>query len=142
MSYHNTAAVSRLLQVMGTAPESAVGEYFTSNWVNHDPTLPPLRGLEGAAGLLRIWQSAFSNLRAEVEDSVEAGDKVACRFRMTGTHTGPLMGIAASGKSVSILATGIFRVVDGKLAENWVNLDSLGLLQQIGAVPEMGKQPA
>jgi predicted ester cyclase len=142
MSHHNTAAVTRLLQVLGTAPESTVSEYFTPNWINHDPTLPPLQGLDGAAELLRIWQSAFSNLRAVVEDSVEAGDKVACRFRIMGIHEGPLMGIPASGKPVSILATGMFRVVDGKLAENWVNLDSLGLLQQIGAIPEMGGQPA
>jgi predicted ester cyclase len=142
MSHHNAAAVHRVLQVMGSAPASAVGEYFTPDWINHDPSLPPLAGLEGAAGLLRIWQTAFSNLRADVEDSLEAGDKVACRFRISGTHTGPLMGIPGSGKPVSILATGIFRVVDGKLAENWVNVDALSLMQQIGAIPEPGRQPA
>jgi predicted ester cyclase len=123
---------------MGSIPESAVDEYFTSNWVNHDPSLPPLQGLEGAVGLLRIWRSAFSNLKAEVEDSVEAGDKVAVRFRISGTHSGPLMGVPASGKPVSVLATGIFRVADGKMAENWVNLDALGILQQIGALPAPG----
>jgi predicted ester cyclase len=142
MSHHNTETVARLLQVMGSAPESSVGEYFTSNWVNHDPSLPPLQGLEGAAGLLRIWQTAFSNLRAEIEDSVESGDRVACRFRISGTHSGPLMGIPATGKPVSFLATGIFRVADGKLAENWVNIDALGMLQQIGAAPAPGGPPA
>jgi predicted ester cyclase len=115
-----------------------VGEYFTPNWVNHDPSLPPLQGLEGAVGLLRIWRTAFSELKAEVEDAVEAGDKVACRFRISGTHSGPLFGVPASGKPVSVLATGIFRVADGKLAENWVNVDALGILQQIGAMPAPG----
>jgi len=138
MSNNNRAVVERLLQEMGSIPESAVGEYFTSNWVNHDPSLPPLQGLEGAVGLLRIWRSGFSNLKAEVEDSVEAGDKVAVRFRISGTHSGPLMGVPASGKPVSVLATGIFRVADGKMAENWVNLDALSILQQIGALPAPG----
>jgi predicted ester cyclase len=138
MSQNNRAVVERLLQRMGTVPENAVGEYFTPDWINHDPSLPPLQGLEGAVGLLRIWRTAFSNLMAEVEDCVEAGDKAACRFRLSGTHTGPLMGIPASGKPVSVLATGIFRVVDGKLAENWVNVDALGILQQIGAAPTPG----
>jgi predicted ester cyclase len=73
---------------------------------------------------------------------VEADDKVACRFRVTGTHSGPLMRIPASGKPVSVLATGIFRMVDGKMAENWVNFDALGLLQQIRAVPALGQPPA
>jgi predicted ester cyclase len=84
---------------------------------------------------MRLWRTGFSNLKVEIEDSIEADDKVACRFRMSGTHTGPLMGIPASGKPVSVVGTGIFRVVDGKLADNWVNIDALGLMQQIGAVP-------
>jgi predicted ester cyclase len=142
MSHNNRAAVERLFQAAGSAPENTMGEYFTANWVNHDPSLPPLQGLEGAAQLLRIWRTAFSNLKMEIEDSVEADDKVACRFRVSGTHTGPLMGMPPSGKPVSILATGIFRVVDGKMAENWVNIDALGMLQQIGAVPMPGQPPA
>jgi steroid delta-isomerase-like uncharacterized protein len=142
MSHHNQAAVERMLQAIASAPESAVGELVTPNWVNHNPTLPPLQGLDGAAQRMRLGRTAFSNLKVEIEDSLEADDKVACRFRISGTHTGPLMGIPASGKPVSVVATGIFRVVDGKLADNWVNFDTLGLMQQIGAVPAPGQPPA
>ena len=63
-------------------------------------------------------------------------------YGFTGTHSGPLMGVPATGKPISVLATGIFRVVNGKLAENWVNLDALSLMQQIGAVPAPGQAPA
>jgi steroid delta-isomerase-like uncharacterized protein len=138
MSQQNKAAVEHLLQAFASAPESAVSEHFTRDWVNHDPSLPPLQGLEGAAELVRLWRTAFSNLKVELEDSVAEGDKVACRFRISGTHTGPLMGFPASGKAISVLATGIFRLVDGKAKDNWVNFDALGLLQQIGAVPLPG----
>ena len=135
MSQNNRAAVERMLQSFSSGPESAADKFVTPNWVNHDPSLPPLKGLEGAAQLMRLWRTGFSNLKVEIEDSLEVDDKVACRFRISGTHTGPLMGIPPSGKPVSVLATGIFRVVDGKLADNWVNFDALGLMQQIGAVP-------
>jgi predicted ester cyclase len=138
MSHHNRAAVERMLQAFSLAPESAVADLVTRDWVNHDPTLPPLQGYEGAAQLIGLWKSAFSNLKVETEDSLEADDKVAVRFRISGTHTGPLMGVPASGKPISVVATGIFRVVDGKLADNWVNLDALGLMQQIGAAPMPG----
>jgi predicted ester cyclase len=137
MSQQNRAAVARMLQAF-SSPDSALDKIVTPDWVNHDPSLPPLQGLEGAAQLIGLWRAGFSNLRVEIEDALEEGDKVACRFHIFGTHTGPLMGFPASGKSVSVLATGIFRVVDGKLADNWVNFDALGLLQQIGAVPTPG----
>ena len=105
MSQQNKAAVERLLQAFASAPESAVGETFTTNWVNHDPSLPPLQGLEGAAQLVRLWRTGFSHLKVEIEDALEEGDKVACRFRISGTHTGPVMGIPASGKSISVWST-------------------------------------
>jgi predicted ester cyclase len=139
MSHHNKAAVERMLQAIVSGSESTVRTCVTPNWVNHDPSLPPLRGLEGAAELARLWRTGFSNLKMEIEDSIEMEDKVACRFRVSGTHSGPLMGIPGSGRPVSVVATGIFRISDGKLADNWVNFDALGLLQQIGAVPAPGE---
>ncbi len=141
MSHRNAEILERALNSF-SAPASAVAENFTADWVNHDPSLPPMSGLAGAEQLLGLWRMAFSNLKLQVEDSIEDGNKVAARFRITGTHSGPLMGVPATGRPISVLATGIFRVVDGKLAENWVNLDALSLMQQIGAVPAPGQAHA
>ena len=141
MSHHNAEVLERALNSF-SAPASAVAENFTADWVNHDPSMPPMSGLAGAEQLLGLFRTAFSNLKVQMEDSIEEGDKVAARFRMTGTHSGPMMGIPATGKPISVLATGIFRVADGKLAENWVNIDALSLMQQIGAVPAPGQTHA
>jgi steroid delta-isomerase-like uncharacterized protein len=141
MSQHNAEVLERALNSF-SAPASAVADNFTRDWVNHDPSLPPMKGLAGAEQLLGLFRTALTNLKVQIEDSIETGDKVAARVRMTGTHTGPLMGVPATGKPISILGTGIFRVADGKLAENWVNLDALSLMQQIGAVPEPGQAHA
>jgi predicted ester cyclase len=54
---------------------------------------------------------------------------------MGGKNTGSFQGMPPTGKQVEITATGIFRVVEGKLTDNWVNFDALGLLQQLGVVP-------
>jgi predicted ester cyclase len=66
---------------------------------------------------------------------VAEGDRVAVRFSMTGKHTGAMMGITPTGKTIHVTACGIFKVVDGKATDNWVNFDALGLLQQLGVVP-------
>ena len=100
MSHHNAEVLERALNSF-SAPASAVADNFTADWVNHDPTLPPMSGLAGAEQLLGIFRTALSNPKVQIEDSIEDGEKVAARFRMTGTHTGPLMGIPATGRPVS-----------------------------------------
>ena len=130
----NKDVVQKMLDLIVTGDVSKLDQIFSANWENHDPTLPPLKGIEGAKQLIKIW-AALSNGKATIEDSVTEGDKIAVRFRVIGKHTGPLMGIAPTGKPVNILGTGIFRISNGKATDNWVNFDALGLLQQLGAVP-------
>jgi predicted ester cyclase len=130
----NKAVISNLLHAFEAGDTANVDKYFAANWVNHDPSLPPLEGLEGVRQLIGMW-SAISNRKIVIEDSVAEGDRVAMRFLISGTHTAPFMGIAATGKTIHVIGSGIFRVVDGKATDNWVNFDALGLLQQLGAVP-------
>jgi predicted ester cyclase len=92
-----------------------------------------MQGLEGAKELINLW-SAISNRKVTIEDTVAEGDRVALCFTISGTHTGAMMGIAPTGKTVHVTASGIFRIVDGKSTDNWVNFDALGMLQQLGAV--------
>ena len=131
----NESVIRNMLQAVQSGAVADVEKVFAPTWVNHDPSLPPMQGLEGARMLIRLW-SGFSNMQVTIEDSLSQGDRVAIRFRLRGTHTGELLGIPATGKAVNISATGIFRVVDGKATDNWVNVDALGLMQQLGVVPE------
>jgi predicted ester cyclase len=66
------------------------------------------------------------------------GDKVVTRWTVRGTHRGELMGIPPSGKTITVTGIVIDHIVGGKIAETWTSHDTLGLLQQIGAVPAMG----
>jgi predicted ester cyclase/heme-degrading monooxygenase HmoA len=131
----NKAIVRRMLDSIRSGDVAVVDEIISPNWVNHDPSLPPFRGREGARQLINLFSSAFSDLHFDIEDMVVEGDKIACRFRFGGINTGSFQGMPPTGKKAEVTATGIFRIVDGKLADNWVNLDALSLLQQLGAVP-------
>ena len=133
----NLSVVQSVLMLMEKDMPGGIERYFATNWVNHDPSLPPMKGLEGARQLFGLWGGALSNRKLTIEDTLAQGDKVAVHFVISGTHTGDLMGIPPSGKMVNVSGTGIFKLADGKLTDNWVNFDSLGLLQQIGAVPKM-----
>ncbi len=57
------------------------------------------------------------------------------RLRFRGRHTGDLMGLPASGRSIDIAVMDLFRIVDGRLVEHWALLDNLGMLKQVGALP-------
>ena len=127
----NKTVIQNMLELIAKSNTENVSKYFATNWVNHDPSLPPLKGLEGARQLIALWKS-FSNLKLTIEDSVTQGDRVAMRFTVSGTHTSPFMGIAPTGRTINVTGTGIFRVVDGKSTDNWVNFDALGLFRQLG----------
>ncbi len=130
----NMSVIRNLLLAFEKGDTKNVDKYFASNWVNHDPSLPPMQGLEGAKQLIELW-SSISDRKVTIEDSLAEGDKIAMRFTISGKHTGLMMGIAPTGKTIHVTASGIFKIVDGKTTDNWVNFDALGMLQQLGAVP-------
>jgi predicted ester cyclase len=82
--------------------------------------------------------SAFPDGWYTIEDMIAEGDRVVVRHTFRGTHQGDFMGIAPTGKQVTMTEIEIFRVANGRAVENWTNSDDLGLLQQLGVVPSMG----
>lgn len=77
-----------------------------------------------------------------MEDLLAEGDRVVPRISASGLHTGELLGIPPTGKRVTMNGIAIHRVQDGKLVEHWAQIDALGLLQQLGAIPAPGQAPA
>lgn len=135
----NKAVVHQMLEALNQKDSKVAEDIFAANWVNHDPAFPPLQGIEGARQLLTLLAVGFPDMIATVDDMFAAGDRVGCRFTLKGTHSGDFLGLAPTGRHVSIGAIGVFRVVDGRLTDNWVNLDALGLMQQVGIIPTAGQ---
>lgn len=138
-SDENKAVFQRLIELQEHGDLDTADRVIAPNWVNHDGSPQPLRGPEGFKQLTLGFRSAFSDVRLEIEDMLAEGDKVAARWRFRGTNSGPFQGRPPTGKAVDVKATGIFRVVDGKVTDNWVNLDVLGLMKQLGVVPTPGQ---
>ena len=95
--------------------------------------------LHGPGGFLqfhRAFTSAFPDLRIEVEDAIEEGDRVAMRFTATGTHTGDGLGFPATNRTMRVTGMTIARVAGGKFAEGWNVFDALGMMQQLGVAPQ------
>jgi len=111
---------------------------LASNYVGHFPGVPPIQGIEAFRQFTSGFFTAFPDLQTTIEDLIAEGDKVAVRQTWRGTHTGNFLGIPPTGKQVAFTSTEFYRVADGKLAEEWIELDMLGLLQQLGAIPPMG----
>ncbi len=108
---------------------TVIDRLFDADFVYHRASAPDLRGREALKQFVSIGSIACPDIMYTVEDQVAEGDKVATRWRMEGTHSGPFMGIAPSGKHTSVQGMVIARIADGKIAEEWEIIDTLGLMQ-------------
>jgi steroid delta-isomerase-like uncharacterized protein len=79
--------------------------------------------------------SAFPDLERRIDDLIAEGDKVVARWTAQGTQTGEFQGLPPSGKVATSSGITIFRILDGRVVEEWSESDMLGLLQQLGAIP-------
>ena len=131
----NKALVRRWVDLWNTGNLDAVGEFVTPDYVRHDPNGPEVRGPEAERQLVAMYLAAFPDLRFTVEHLVAEEDNVLARLTARGTHRGELLGIPPTGKQVTVAVMDLFRLAGGKIAEQWVAMDALGLLQQLGAVP-------
>jgi steroid delta-isomerase-like uncharacterized protein len=116
----------------------ALEAFFSPSLIDHalPPMLPP--GFEGRKMFYGAFISAFPDVYVQVQDQVAEGNKVVTYWAATGTHNGELMGIPATGRSVTVGGIAIDRFEDGKSVEHWEIFDQMSLMQQLGVVPMPG----
>lgn len=96
-------------------------------------------GPDALIELIRTWRNAFPDGYMTIEDLIVEGDLVGVRNSWHGTHTGAdFYGIPPSGNRVDVTSIGLDRVVDGKVVEGWGEMDMVGMMQQLGALPLVG----
>ena len=116
---------------------AVVDELVAQDYVAHDPTqTEPIQGRDGFKQWVGMYHSAFEDATVTIDDQIAEGDQVVTRWTGRGTHTGELMGIAPTGKEVTVSGMTISRLAGGKIAEEWELMDALGMLVQFGAVPQ------
>lgn len=119
--------------------DNTAARCYAADYQMHDPAVPNLpAGLDSFKAYIHSFRDPLGEVDVVIEDLLADDDKVIWRFTLSATHAGTLLGIPATGKRVAVTGTLVSRIADGKVAEEWINRDDLGLLQQLGAIPAMG----
>jgi predicted ester cyclase len=138
----NKALCRRFFQEFWIQKNLAVAdELLAANFVDYTPGSPPglPPGPEGHKQFGLLYFTAFPDIRATIEDMVAEGDKVVIRWKVQGTNTGSMFGMPATNRSATFTGITINRIEGSRIAEQWVNFDALGMMQQLGVVPAPGQ---
>ena len=119
---------------------SDVGELFSPDVVTQAPGTAPLTGIEPFVAYGQAFLRAFPDGRIHGDRYLESGDRIVVEGRFTGTNTGPLQTPAGelppTGRAMVLPFADVFRVADGRITEHRIYYDTLGLMAQLGLMPE------
>ena len=117
-----------------------IDELFTTDFVRHGPPVieGEVHGPEGLKGLVSTYHTGFPDFKVDIEELIAEGDRVVTRWTVRGTHEGELMGNAPTGNRATFTGFLVDRISGDKIEEEWVDYDTLRVMQQIGAVPQQG----
>jgi steroid delta-isomerase-like uncharacterized protein len=137
----NKALMRRLYEEIHNKGNMAVAdELVAADFVDHNapsPDIPP--GPEGVKQIFTMLRSAFPDFHVTVEDMLAEEDKVMARVTVHGTHKGEFIGIAPTGKLITMPVVDIVRIAGGKIVERWGVEDNLSMMQQLGIIPPPGQ---
>jgi predicted ester cyclase len=114
-------------------------EIAATNFVPHDATLNTGTGPTGLKNHANTLRTAFPDLHLNIEEMHADGDAITTRLTIRGTHKGTLLNIPPTGRSINTTGTLISHVKNGKMIDSFMNWDALGVMQQIGAVQNLGQ---
>jgi steroid delta-isomerase-like uncharacterized protein len=137
MSTEDNKAIVRLTaeEVFSKGNLAIVDEIYAPDFVCHFIVGPEWKGPDGVKNNVQQHRTSFPDWNEQIEDIIAEGDRVVIRFTSRGTHKGEFEGIPPTGNQVTIAEVAIFRIADGKIAEQWGFPDIMGLLRQLGAEP-------
>jgi len=138
----NKAVVLRSEKELWSSGKLVVAEQlYSPDFVCHFLVGPEWRGTEGIKEVVRQHRISFPDWNEKVDDMIAEGDRVVIRFTSTGTHKAEFEGIAPTGRKVSIQEVAIFRLANGKIAEQWGMPDINGLMEQLRSPAAAKKDP-
>ena len=138
MSAENKAVVLHILEAFNEGKLDVLDEFVASDFVGHNPLMPTdLQGPAALKGFFAAFRAAMPDVHHATWTLIAEGDLVVVHMPMAGTFTNELMGIPPNGQKVSVWMVNIWRIAKGKTVECWFNMDTLGLMQQLGVIPPM-----
>jgi predicted ester cyclase len=135
-SEDNKTAVRDCFENASRGRFDALREVVSPDYVLHPEGI---RGVEGLTQLVEGYRSALAELTVTIDHQFTEGDYVATRTTIRGRHEGELMGTPPTGREVAFSCLTISRCRDGRIEEEWEIADTMSLLQQVGALPQMAE---
>jgi len=137
MSTEENKAIARrwVEEIWDKGSVAAMDELLAANFVFNYAAPGGASDREGYERTVTMYHTVSPDMHYAVDDIVTEGDKVAVRWTGQGTHKGDLMGIAPTGKQVTITGISILRIAGGKIVEEWGEMNLLGALQELGTFP-------
>jgi steroid delta-isomerase-like uncharacterized protein len=134
----NTLVQSTIEEIYNKGNLNLAHEIVTSYYVLHDSALNMAAGSTGLKDHATALRTAFPDLHLNIEEMHSEGDTITTRLTAQGTHNGKFLNVPATGRSIETTGILISRVKNDKLTESFMNWDTLSVLQQIGAVQNLG----
>ncbi|MGO4642446.1 ester cyclase [Mesorhizobium sp. 2RAF45] len=136
MSSTATSFMARFVEFINSADEKLAHELVSPNAIFHVPgRSEPMTGPAGYMAIVAMMRGGFSDIQWTLEEAIAEENKIAARFTMNGTHTGPFMGVPPTQKTIHVQALNIYHIENGKIVKEYGQPDLLGLLMQLGAFP-------
>jgi steroid delta-isomerase-like uncharacterized protein len=137
----NKALVHRFFDgVWNHSDYSLIDQFIAPNFIQHFPGAAS--GREGFRNTVTQTHAAFGQMQVVIDDEIAEADRVVHRWTWNCTQTGAFAGIPATGKKVSFSGMTIVRLAGGQIIEHWATVDTLSLLEQLGAIPAPQAQRA
>lgn len=134
----NIDAQKRFGEVVQNGRFEQLSELVSESVVDHDPAPGQGPGPQGYVDFFRTLGTAFPDMHIAIDHLVADDDNVAFAYMLTGTHKGPFMGVAATGRRIKARGMQISRFENGKMVERWGSSDELGILKQIDGASAIG----
>jgi steroid delta-isomerase-like uncharacterized protein len=137
-SEENKAAVRRFEHAFAANDVATIDELCDPGLVEHNPVPGQPPTLAGFKATIAMYKSIFPDLGIDLGALTGDGDLVATRWTATGTHRADFFGVPATGKRIEVEGMNFYRLAGGRITEVWTQFDGLGMLQQLGALPQSG----
>jgi predicted ester cyclase len=129
------------LEILNMNKFELIDELYSTNYVEHTPSLGVAPTREGFKETAIALKKAFPDLRYTIDDAIESGDKIVHRLTASGTMTADFLGMPATGKRATWTEIHIGRVANGRLTDHWGVVDQLGMLVQLGVIQSPARVP-
>lgn len=119
---------------------TAVEKLLDKNFKLHIPVRPGPQNTSESIALIKEYKTGFPDMNFTIENQIAEGDLVITRYSVNGTQKGKFQGIKPTNKKVKVTGLTCHKITNGKITEEWTEFDALGMLTQLGVVPEMAHQ--